>query len=57
MEREHLVGFLVRFVVLQIIAGFFLYNRESFLAVAIFGWIIMIVGFVIGLMGVSTLRE
>jgi len=51
------VGFLVRFVVLQIIAVFFLYSRESFLAVAIFGWIIMIVGFVIGLMGVSTLRE
>ena len=44
-------------MVLQIIAGFFRYNREGLLIVALLGWIIMIDGFVIGSMGVSTLKK
>ena len=44
-------------LILQIIAGFLLYNRKGLLVVAILGWIIMIVGFVIGGMGVSTLKK
>ena len=45
------------FTLLQVILAFLLYNPDGFKALFYSGWTIMVVGFVIGGLGVSTLRK
>ena len=45
------------FTLLQVILAFFLYNPDGLKALFYLGWIILILGFVIGSLGVSTLKK